>query len=593
MLVGFLLLALTAEVSAAIVERWEDLPREEFDFIVVGGGTAGNVIANRLTENPSWSVLVLEAGGSNQNTPLDPVPQIPHLCGQLAGSALDWNYTASLGSGAQGRKTLLPRGFVLGGSSSINCMVYARGSKGDWDRYAQVTGDSGWSWDGIQPYIRKNERFTPPFDNHDTTGEFDPRVHGFDGINSVTLSGFRHDLDRWVINASKNVPEELKAFKFNLDTNSGFQLGVGYAQSTVRNGTRSSSATSYLADKFIRRPNLHVLLHSHVTRILSKKEELLEFERVEFSQDGGKKLRTITAKKEIVLSAGTIGSPQILLLSGIGDTAELSSIGVPTLKHLPSVGRNMTEQPVVQSSFQVNTTDTSDTSAQNQTVADEQMRLWLEQRKGPLADGPLSDVGWLRVPIEEGLVDPAGDSETAHLGVLFLNGGFPPATQGNFIIANAIVVSPASRGYMKLKSSDPFEYPEIDLNLLASPFDVFALREGIRTIHRFLTSRLFDGFVISSVLPISPDASDEEFDAHIRNTAFIISHITGTAAMTANDAEWGVVNPDLKVKGMKGVRVVDASILPFIPSSHTQAPVYIVAEKGADLIKAAWSWTQE
>ncbi|ESK84508.1 aryl-alcohol oxidase [Moniliophthora roreri MCA 2997] len=588
MVVGFLPLVLAAGVGAAIVERFEDLPRQEFDFIVVGGGTAGNVIANRLTENPSWSVLVLEAGGSNQNTPVDPVPQIPQLCGQLIGSALDWNYTASLGSGAQGRMTLLTRGFVLGGSSSINCMIYTRGSKGDWDRYAQVTGDSGWSWDGIQPYIRKNERFTPPFDNHNTTGEFDPKVHGFNGINSVSLSGSRPEMDHWVINASKNVPEELKAFKFNLDTNSGFQLGVGYSQSTIRNGTRSSSATSYLADKFVRRPNLHILLHSHVTRILPEKEGLLAFARVEFSQDGGKKLHTITAKKEVVLSAGTIGTPQILLLSGIGDTTELSSIGVPTLKHLPSVGRNMSEQPVVQSPFRVNTTDTDDTRLQNQTVADEEMKLWLEQKKGPLANGPLLDAGWLRVPVEEGVVDPAGDSKTAHLEIQFINSNFPPASEGNFIVASPTLVSPASRGYMKLKSSDPFEHPEIDLNLLASPFDVFALREGLRAVHQFMTSPLFDGFVLSSALPIPPDASDEEFDIYIRNTVQNVLHITGTAAMTAKDAGWGVVDPDLRVKGVKGLRVVDASVLPFIPSGHTQVPTYIVAERGADLIKAAW-----
>ncbi|EEB89286.1 hypothetical protein MPER_12630 [Moniliophthora perniciosa FA553] len=314
----------------------------------------------------------------------------------------------------------------------------------------------------------------------------------------------------------------------------------------------------------------------------------LEFQHVEFSQDGGKKLLSVTVKKEIVLSAGTIGSAQILLLSGIGDATELSSIGVPTLKHLPSVGHNMSEQPIVQSPFQVNTTDTGDTSVQNQTVANEQLRLWSEERRGPLANAPLLDIGWLRVPVEGGVVDPAGDSKTAHLEVQFINSNVPPAAQGNFIIASPTLVSPASRGHLKLKSSDPFEYPEIDLNLLASPFDVFALREGLRMIHRFMTSPLFDGFVISSAIPVSPDASDEEFDAYIRSTANGAAHITGTAAMTAGDAGWGVVNPDLRVKGVKGVRVVDASVLPFIPAGHTQAPVYIVAERGADLIQAAW-----
>ncbi|KAK7053175.1 hypothetical protein VNI00_003794 [Paramarasmius palmivorus] len=605
MVSALLLLLLATGASAAIVERFEDLAKKDYDFIVIGGGTAGNVIANRLSENPSWSVLVLEAGGSNQNTPLGSLAEIPQLCGALLGSALDWNYTASLGSGTGSRTTLLPRGFVLGGTSSINCMAYTRGSKGDWDRYAKVTGDPGWSWDGVQRYIRKvpitirllftcdnsrpqNERFTPPVSSRNITGEFDPAVHGFDGINPVTLSVFQHELDRRVIEASRNVAADLEAFKFNLDTNSGNQLGVGFAQSTVLNGTRSSSATSYLAKKFIQRPNLHVVLHSHVTKIIPKKSGSLDFEHVEFSQDGGETFQTITAKKEIVLSAGTIGTAQILMLSGIGDTAELSSIGVPTLKHLPSVGRNMSEQPIVQSPFQVNTTDTGDTSVQNQTVANEQMRLWSEERRGPLANAPLLDIGWLRVPVEEGVEDPAGDSKTAHLEVQFINSNIPPAAQGNFIIASPTLVSPASRGFIKLKSSNPFEYPEIDLNLLSSPFDVFALREGLRMIHQFMTSPLFDGFVVSSVLPISPDASDEEFDAYIRSTAGGAAHITGTAAMTAKDAAWGVVNPDLRVKGVKGVRVVDASVLPFIPAGHTQAPVYIAAERGADLIKAAW-----
>ncbi|KAF9266699.1 pyranose dehydrogenase [Marasmius fiardii PR-910] len=597
-MLGFFLLSISLNAllpspsSCSLLEKFEDLKQSDFDFVIIGGGAAGNAVANRLTENPNHHVLVLEAGGTNENVLLS---MVPDFCARNLGTANDWNYTAQVGL-AVNRVIEVPRGFILGGSTSINCMVYTRGTKEDWDRYAHVTGDPGWSWDNVQPYIRKNERFTPPVDGHDTTGEFDPSVHGFDGINSVTLSGFRTQLDTRVIRAAKAFGNDSE-FRFVLDMNSGIDLGIGFGQSTVLNGARSSSATSYLGPQFINRPNLHVLLHAHVTRILSDKTTHNRpfFTGVELSQDSGKTFHTVKASKEVILSAGSIATPQILMNSGIGDTQTLTKFGIRTLQNLPSVGKNLSEHPMVWLSWSVTANDTESEAQRNATLAAEQLKQWNETpRSGPLVNAPGLDLGWVRVPANASIFkkfkDPSPGPNTAHVEHQIVNaGGFGSTDPGvNLISVGPTVLSPISRGFITLNTLNPFDHPLINYNFFDSEFDLFALREGIRSARRFMSHPSFDGFVISET-GSAKATTDDELDELIKATVQGALHPIGTAMMSPRGADWGVVDPDLRVKGVDRLRVVDASVLPYLPAAHTQAPTYIVAERASDLIKAAWS----
>ncbi|KAJ7579809.1 alcohol oxidase [Mycena floridula] len=572
--------------QGAIFARHNQLPRHQYDFVIVGGGTAGNVIANRLTEDPATTVLVLEAGGSNENVLLSQVPGLINLL--LESNTYDWNYTTAPQPGLNGAMTHYNRGFILGGSNSVNGMSYTRGSSEEFDRYAALAQDDGWSWDSLQPYIHKNEHFTFPENNRNVSGEFDPRFHSFNGVNSVTLPGMVHQMDPRAFAAASELADE---FPFNLDMNSGKPIGIGWAQTTIKDGVRSSSATSYLAPEFVKRPNLDVLVNTFVTRLPASKPSTKapHFSKVEYSQDGGASTQTVSALKEVILSAGVIGSPHVLLHSGIGDSEALSRLGIPLVHHLPSVGQNFTDQSFTFISFSVNSTDTLDSVFQNETLLEEQIELWNSTpRSGFLIDSSVRHTGFFRVnttgtPFED-LPDPAAGPNTPHFEWSVM-AGIPDSSTGNYLSVQVLDLVPLSRGSISINSSDPFHHPIINPNLVGSEFDVFVHREAIRAAQRFYAAKAWDGYIIASLLNAT---TDDELDTFIHSTGGPGLHGVGSAAMTAKDAAYGVVDPDLKVKGVTGLRIVDASIIPRVPAANTQGPVYVIAERAADLIKTSW-----
>ncbi|KAJ7653272.1 aryl-alcohol oxidase [Mycena polygramma] len=589
---GLVLLACLAACHAALYDNVSQLPGLDYDFVIVGGGTAGNAVANRLTENPAFSVLVLEAGGSNIGV-LDSI--VPALDGGLFEPSLGytWNITTTPQTAAANRVQFYPRGRLLGGTSSINGMWYTRGSRDDFDRYANVTGDPGWSWSAMQKYFRKNEKWTEPADKHDTSHQYDPSVHSTTGINSVSLPGYQWPMDPRVIQTTEEMPDE---FKFVLDYNAGVPLGVGWAQNTIGHGARSSSAVSYLATPFIERTNLHVLINAQVSRVLSA-DGSTHFNRVEFSQDM-RELFTVNASKEIILSAGSVETPHLLLNSGIGNKSSLANHGIKAIVDLPDVGQNFVEQPLVSNSWFVNSTQTFESYTQNSTQLTLDLDRWNRTRTGPLVSTIVgSHIAWLRLDGNSSIFsshsDPAAGPNTPHIELQIASGiGLEtpvPAEGGNFISFQAAVVSPASRGTITLNSSDPFDTPLIDPALLVDDYDFFAIRVAVQKAVKFLSADAWQGFVIRPLDNLAQALTSEAaLDAYIRQTVVAAAHPVGSAGMSPRNATWGVVDPDLQLKGATGIRIIDASVMPFVPSGHTQAPTYAIAERGADMVKQKW-----
>ncbi|KAL4264950.1 GMC oxidoreductase family protein [Pleurotus pulmonarius] len=582
------LLFLVAEsVLARLFTDPSQLRSTTYDYVIVGAGTAGSVLANRLSEDRNVRVLVVEAGRSDNGTDVANI-RIPFNAPiATPGTPFDWNYTTVNQVALNNQPEAYPRGKVLGGTSTTNYLVYTRGASNDYDRLATVADDEGWTWDNLHPYILKHSSFVASADGHNTSGQFDPAWHG-NGPLRISAPGFPTVMDSRVMETTQIMSDE---FPFNVDMNSGNPLGVGWTQSAIANGTRQSAATAYLGPVLFR-SNLDVLINTQVTRLIQtgRVGGKPDFRSVEFAQSATSRRYRATARREVIVSAGAIGTPQVLLLSGIGDRGALSQLGIRTIIDNPYVGKDLQDHPFVPLQWEVNSNETFDQFSYSPEAAAAALNRWNYNHTGPFSTNPIANhLAFLRIPennsIWEQFEDTSSGAHAPHYEIAFDNLYISTSTEnrptsGGFLSATTIVTSPTSRGYVKLNSSNPFDHPLIDPALLSTDYDMAVMVEAVRAVQRFVDATPWNGFIITPSIDSAQATTIDSIVEYNRQRGATCDHPTGTAQVGK------VVNGDLTVKDVTGLRVVDASIFPYVPTAHTQAPVYIIAERAADLIKA-------
>ena len=503
----------------------------EFDHVLVGAGSAGCVLASRLTEDPSVSVLLLEAGGEDRKREI----RVPAAFSRLYGSEVDWGYRTEPQPGLDGRRVYFPRGKVVGGSASINAQIAVRGGRADYDRWGP-----GWGWDDVLPYFERAA--AGPFA---ITALRDPSPLTEAFLAAAGESGLPRAADL-------NAPEP---------------EGVALSPVNQRRGRRWSVADGYLRPARSR-SNLTVLTNARATRIL------LESGRargVEFAHEGG--TEEARAKRDVVICSGAINSPHLLLVSGIGPRDELSAVGVEPLHDLPGVGRNLQDHPAA-GLLVASTGAKTLYSAESATS----LARFLLFGRGPLTSNVAEAVGFVRTRPELG----APDLELLFAPVLFTDEGLTPPQEDGFTVA-AIALQPKSVGTVTLRSADPLDRPVIDPRYLSEAEDLRVLIHGTRLARRIVATSPLRAYVREELAPGPDTQSDDELAEQVRGRAQTLYHPVGSCRMGLDEA--AVVDPQLRVRGLGGLRVVDASVIPRIPRGHTNWPTVMVAEKAVDLIR--------
>jgi choline dehydrogenase len=525
----------------------------EADFVIVGAGSAGCVMAARLTEDPNTKVILLEAGGNDSNMWI----HIPLGFGKtFADPRVNWCYETEPDPGAGGRKIFWPRGKVLGGSSSINGMVYIRGQNEDFDHWRQL-GNPGWSSSDVLPYFKRAE--------HQTRG--DDEFHSTGGPLCVSDVQDGHPLCEAFIKACNEA-----GYKRNDDFNGADQDGVGYHQTTIRNGKRCSTAVGYLHPA-MKRPNLRVVTLAHTQKVLFDGTRATG---VAFRQGGQDKIAT--ARKEVILCGGAIGSPQLLMLSGIGPHAHLSELGIPVLHHLPGVGQSLQDHysaPIkLKCTMPITVNDTMMSSLKKLRTGLEYL-LW---RKGDLAAISASVALFARTRPELATPD-------VKLSISTFSAERPQdglhKWSGFTVIAYQL--RPESRGEICLKSANPADAPAMRPNYLAAETDRRAIVDGLKIARQLLASQYMRGYVASEFKPGEAVQTDEDLLQYARHNGGTVFHPTSTCKMGVDPM--AVVDPELRVRGVEGLRVVDASVMPTVVSGNTNAGTIMIAEKASDLIR--------
>jgi choline dehydrogenase len=499
-----------------------------YDYIIVGAGSAGCVLANRLTEDPATSVLLLEAGGTDET-----VPEIhdPTKALELAHTAVDWAYATEEEPHLNNRKIYWPRGKVLGGTSSINYMVYVRGNRHDFDHW-QALGNEGWSYADVLPYFKKAE-------NRERGAS---AYHGVGGPLHVFEPPAINPLTAAFIEAG-----EEQGWSRNDDSNGASQEGFGTFQFTIHDGKRHSTAVGYL-HPVRSRPNLTIWTETLATRVLFEGTRAVG---VAYLKDGSE--QQVRAQKEVILSSGTINSPQLLLLSGVGPGEHLRKFGIRVVADVAGVGENLQDHP---GAFTYYTTNPSFS-----------------------AFGGLAESGNAFIKTQADLPEP-------DLQLIFAPFFVPPVVGKGYTVIVALA-TPQSRGRLTLRSPDPTQHPAIFANYLAKQEDGAKLVKGIQLVRRLNQTKALAPFYHEDAHPAAQLQRAEELVEFVRNTTQAFYHPVGTCKM-GQDA-LAVVDEQLRVRGTEGLRVVDASIMPTIVNGNTNAATIMIGEKAADLIKATSS----
>jgi choline dehydrogenase len=523
---------------------------QPFDYIVVGAGSAGCVLANRLTEDPATRVLLIEAGGRDRSLNI----KIPAAFAKQFHTKLDWDFSTEPEPHVDGRSLYVPRGKSLGGSSSMNAMLYVRGRPLDYDLW-EAQGAAGWGWKDVLPYFLKSE------DDVRGASEF----HGAGGPLRVSNQRSpRAGVERRLVAAS-----EAAGIPRSRDYNGPEQDGVAMFQVNQRDGRRWSAADAFLRPA-LKRPNLELMTRTRVLRVEFEGDRAVG---VRVASGRGRE-RSIRVEREVILSAGSIQSPQLLLLSGIGSADDLRAVGVDARHDLPGVGRNLQDHPFVSLIWEISDHNTLYGADKPKPLAE-----WVLRRTGPLTSSVAEVVAFVRT--RPGL--PAADVQF-HMGAAYYEDHGAETYDGHCAVIAPVLVSPQSRGRVWLRSADPSAPPRIITNSLSEPDDLRSLVDGMELAREIAAQGPLREIVVSELKPGLHRRDRTDLEADLRRRLMLIYHPVGTCRMS-DGGDDAVVDSRLRVHGLENLRVVDASVMPVIPGGNTNAPTIMIAERAADLIR--------